>query len=129
HTKSVFAFVSCFSVALVSFISVAHAEGCVKEQRDITYEKDSTEITSYRCPLDTQGVTGLLVTFYRFNATLAGSIVTHKTIPEFEKLFGPLEIVDNNVAAVAKALFDNYGSETKYDFADGDAAWTIETPK
>jgi hypothetical protein len=103
------------------------AGACVPQTETIKKHDDSTEMIRYLCSANPgKDAPTLRISFYRLDEALAGSVVTSVSLPELQTAVGPFLTVDNDVAAEARTLFQQYGSQRDYDFANSDVSWNID---
>jgi hypothetical protein len=115
------------ALAPLTLAAEARAGACVAQSETIKKDDDSTEAIRYLCSANPgNSAPTLRIGFHRLDEALAGTIVTRTPMPEFQTALGPFEIIDNDVSAEARTLFQQYGSQTDYDFAISDVTWNIK---
>jgi hypothetical protein len=118
----------CLAAFLLLISFEARAGGCTA-QREIVKKDDygTYEMVRYLCSANPGKEPPLLrISFFRFDEGLAGSIITHTPLPEFESAFGAFEAIENDVTAAAKSLFEGFGGQINYDFAMSNVSWSIK---
>jgi hypothetical protein len=110
----------------------AEAQTCEPDHQEVQYRSGAAKLRNYMC--EQPNGTRIRITFLRLGETLAGGLLMGEPPYELRKITGPVQLIENEVSAEARYLFENFSSSQIENVAPdadpGFSAFTldIQTP-
>ena len=99
---------------LLTFSSVARAQDCFVEARDLFGKAGLPKTREYACRTSDNDKAELRVTHVRLDEPLAAAVVLNQQWPEFKALFGTFTTLPNDVTDELKVLFSQFGRSSNF---------------
>ena len=108
----------------------ARTSDCSIAYRELAGVQGLPQVREHVCVVKGSGTSQTLrVTFARLDETLAGNLARSEKTPEFDRLFGSAMLVENDISAELKVLFQNYAHKITVPARNMEMTVTVSTPR
>ena len=104
------------AIALLAFVFLWGSSGityadCLASFREIKFPDGSARVKNYVCKSEGAAKPDLRIEFDRLSEAAAGNLVQGEPYPDLDKAFGKVRLIENDVTAEAKTLFEKFGTK------------------